>query len=180
MPEVVVVGFKANIHRASGVLDELRVLDDKWIRDLSEAVALHRQNNGLVKMDQTYKPTGRRASDGGGTIGLLIGASLSIPYLEDSSQSVSEGVLAASGLARIGIAGVEASFWNDTLGIRESFFEQAGQVVLPGDSAIFAMLEVLDSGFAATRFQRYGGTILSLSISDQQQMMMQRLIKDSS
>jgi uncharacterized membrane protein len=178
MPELFVVGFRDNIHRASGVLDELRVLDDQWIRDLADAVAVHRDVDGTVAMDQGYRPTGRRAAEWGGTLGVLIGVSLSIPYLAGGSGSIAEGVMTAAGLARVGLGGVEVSFWKDTLGIPEEFLKPAGQQVLPGDSAIFAILDAFDSAPAARGFQRYGGTILQLSLDAHLRSRILRLLED--
>ena len=179
MLEILVVGFKGNVHRASGILDELRVLDDKWILDLADAVAVHRKVDGSVAMDQSYRPTGRRAAEWGSTIGLLIGATLSVPFIGDACPMVSEGVMTAAGLGRIGIAGVDASFWAGVLWIGQNFVELAGQLVLPGDSAIFAILEVDDAAPATMRFQKYGGTILHLSLSIEQQSKITRLLENS-
>jgi len=178
MPEILVVTFKENLYRASGVLDELRVLDDKWILDLEDAIALHRDHDGAVGMDQNYQPTGRRSREWGAALGLLIGASLSIPFMATGNASVAEGVLIAASLGRTGTTGVDASIWEDTLGISREFFERVSQLVLPGDSAIYAILETAGSEVASSRFQRYGGAVLTLTISIEQQQKIQRLLRD--
>lgn len=179
MPEILVVGFKNNIHRASGVLDELRVLDDKWILDLADAVAAHRDIGGMVAMDQCYQPTGRRTGEWGGTIGVLLGAALSIPFLKGGTGAVADGVMTAAGLARVGIAGVEVSFWSDTLGINADFFKQASDLAHPGDSTIYMVLESLEPAAVSARFQRYGGTVLHLSLKWEHQMKIERLLAES-
>jgi len=178
MTELLVAGFPGDIHRASGVLDDLRVLDDPWLLELADAVAVHRDITGLVTMDQSYRPTGRRAAEWGRCLGILIGASLSIPFLADACPFVEEGVVTAAGLGRIGIAGVDASFWEKTLGIPQNFFEQAAELVLPGNSAIYAVLEVSDPDMATGRFLNYGGKILHLPLSSQQQRNLERLLRD--
>jgi uncharacterized membrane protein len=178
MPEILVVGFRENIHRAAGVLDELRVLDDKWILDLADAVAIHRDPDGAVAMDQCYQPTGRRTGEWGGTLGVLLGASLSIPSLKDGAGAIADGVLTAAALARVGLAGIDASFWTDALGISTDFFQGATRLVPPGDSAIYAVLEALDPALAASRFQRYGGTPLHLSLGWEQQVKVERILRE--
>jgi len=178
MTELLVAGFQGDIHRASGVLDDLRVLDDQWILELADAVAVHRDITGLVSMDQSYQPTGRRAAEWGRCLGILIGASLSIPFLANACPFVEEGVVTAAGLGRIGIAGIDASFWEKTLGIPQNFFEQAAQLVLPGNSAIYAVLEVSDADIAGQRFVSYGARILQLSLRPQQQRNIDRLLRE--
>src|SRR5208282_2655820 len=100
MAELLVVGFQDNLHRASGVLDELRVLDDKWILELADIVAVHRDIDGALVMDQSYQPTGGRADDWGGTLGLLIVATLSISSIGSASVVVGEGAITAAALTR--------------------------------------------------------------------------------
>ena len=177
MPELLVVGFKDNLHRAVGVLDELRVLDDTWILDLAEAVALHREHNGNITMDQSYQPTGRHAEDWSGELGLMIGASLSCPILRNGSEAVAEGVVAAAGLARVEPAGVDARWWRQRLDVSETFLDGVSQIMLAGDSAIYAVIEAQDPIEAIHRFQRYGGLVLSESLDRSQQAKWKRLIK---
>jgi len=178
MAELLVIGFQGNIHKASQVLDELRVLDDNWLLELADAVAVYRDLNGFVTMDRSYQPTGRRAGDWGRPLGIVIGASLSIPFLANACPFVEEGVVTAAGLGRIGIGGIDASFWEHTLGIPRTFFEQAAKLVLPGDSAIYAVLEAFESTKASARFQGYGGVVLKLSLSTKQQTKIERLLSD--
>ena len=177
MPELLVVGFKDNLHRAVGVLDELRVLDDTWILDLAEAVALHREHNGTVSMDQSYQPTGRHTGDWSGVLGLMIGASLSCPILRNGGKAVAEGVVAAAGLARGKSSGVDARWWGQRLDVSETFLDGVSQIVLAGDSAIYAVIEAQDPIEAIHRFQRYGGLVLRESLDHLQQAKWKLLIK---
>jgi uncharacterized membrane protein len=179
MAEILVASFQDNIHRASGVLDELRVLDEEWILELADSVAVHRDIDGSVAMDQSYQPTGRRAAEWGATLGLIIGASLSIPLLLGASPVVAGGAVMAADLARREITGVRPSYWRDLLEIPAEFFERASQLVKPGNSAIFAILEGSDATLAASRFQRYGGTILDLTLTSQQHANIKRLLKNA-
>jgi uncharacterized membrane protein len=178
MPELVVVSFVDNVHRAAGVLDELRVLDDSWILDLANAIAVHRGADGAVEMDQSYQPTGRGATEWSGILGFLIGASLSIPFLTNASSMVAEGVITSAALARVGFAGTDASFWMQRFDIPYEFTSNVSQAVLPGNSAIFAMIDATDVTQISEQFQRYGGRIVPLSLSREQQRNIERLLAD--
>lgn len=178
MPELIVVSFVDNVHRAAGVLDELRVLDDTWILDLANAIALHRGPDGVVEMDESYQPTGRGATEWSGILGFLIGASLSIPFLTNASSIVAEGVITSAALARVGFAGTDASFWMKRFDISTEFTSDVSQAVMPGNSAIFAIIDAIDAMQVSERFQRYGGRIARLSLSREQQRNIERLLTD--
>ena len=79
MVALIVISLRDNLHRASAVLDGLRVLDGEWISELRDALAVHRDLVGERRMDQTYQPTSYRAAGWEGALGLLIGATLSFP-----------------------------------------------------------------------------------------------------
>jgi len=42
MSELIAVGFKQDMYRASAVLNKLSAMDDKWVVDLHDAVAVYR------------------------------------------------------------------------------------------------------------------------------------------
>ncbi len=182
MVQLLIVSFQDNLHRASGVLDELRVLDDRWILELADMVAVHRDMDGALVMDQSYQPTGGKAGDWGGALGLLIAATLSVSSIEDASLVVAEGAILGAALPRAGIGGASvaasASLWADVFGIPVEFIEEAGQLVRPGNSAIYAILEASNPELAAARFQRYGGAILHVTLSTQQQVKIGQYLRD--
>lgn len=169
MAKLFVIGFKDNPFRASGVLDELRVLDDDWVLNLRDAVAVHRDVEGKLHMDQSYQPTGHQGAEWGGALGLLIGATLAIPFTAGASAAVAAGAVAAGALtgAAAGAAslGLDARFWKDEFGLPEDFVQGVNSLIEPGSSAIYAVLESSDSDLVVGRFQAYGGTVLQLPLS---------------
>jgi uncharacterized membrane protein len=183
MAELVVVGFKDNIHRASGVLDELRVLDDKWILELRDAVAVHRDLDGALKMDQSYQPTGRQGAGWGSALGLLIGATLAIPFTAGTSAAVAAGAMAAAALsgATMGatVAGLDALLWKDTFGISNDFIREVSKLLTPGSSAIYAILETTDSSIVVGHFQAYGGMIQRTTLSKTQQAEIEKFLRSA-
>ena len=80
MAELIVVGFKKDMYRASEVLNQLLALNDDWVVDLHDAVAVYRDYNGKLRVDQSYQMTTGDGAALGGLWGLLIGATLAIPF----------------------------------------------------------------------------------------------------
>ena len=66
MAQLIVVGFKKDMYRASEVLNQLQDMDDDWVVDLHDAVAVYRDYNGKLRVDQSYQmSTGEGAGWGG-------------------------------------------------------------------------------------------------------------------
>ena len=80
MAELIVVGFKKDMYRASEVLNNLSDLNNDWVVDLHDAVAVYRDNKGKLRVDQSYQMTTGEGAAWGGLWGLLIGATLAIPF----------------------------------------------------------------------------------------------------
>ena len=183
MEELVVVGFAGNMQRASGVLDELRVLDDEWISQMEDAVAVHRSEDGKLVMDQSYRPTGREGAAWGGALGLLIGATVAIPFTAGASAAVAAGALAAGALGGVALGattgGLDAVFWKDELGVPEDFVRQASSLVEPGSSAIYAVLDSDEPELVVARFQGYGGKVLRTSLTKDQKMRIEAALRRS-
>jgi uncharacterized membrane protein len=140
MANLIVVGFKKDLFRASQVLNQLAELNDAWTVDLRDAVAVYRDYNGKLRVDQSYlATTGEGAGWGAvwGSLGAIGGA-------------------------------VDSEWWKDTVGISEEFVHDVGAMVQPGDSAIFTMIRSADPDFVANVFRGYGGTILRSSLTKEQ------------
>jgi hypothetical protein len=95
MAELIVVGFKNNMYRASEVLNELLSMNDDWVLDLHDAVAVYRDFNGKLRVDQSYQMTTGQGAALGGLWGLLIGATLAIPFTAGASAAAAAGAIAA-------------------------------------------------------------------------------------
>jgi uncharacterized membrane protein len=55
--ELIVVGFKKDMYRASEVLNDLMRLDDDWMVDLHDAVAVYWDYGAKLRVDQSYQMT---------------------------------------------------------------------------------------------------------------------------
>ena len=172
MAQLIVVGFKKDMYRASEVLNQLLSMGDSWAVDLHDAVAAYRDYNGKLRVDQSYQMTTGEGAGWGGLMGSLIGLTLAIPFTGGATAPAA-GALAAGALAGgalgAGAGALDASWWKDEFGIPDEFVKQIGTMVQPGDSAIFALLRTADPAFVAEQFRGYGGTILSTTLTRNQQ-----------
>jgi len=179
MPQLIVVGFKKDMYRASEVLNKLSSLD-KWEVDLRDAVAVYRDYDGNLRVDQSYRLTTGGGAGWGAFWGLLIGALIVMPFTAGTSGAVLAGTLAAGafGGGVLGATGgaVGASRWKDEFGIPEDFAKGVGGMVDRGDSAILALLRTVDPLQVAEEFRGYGGTVLQTTLTDEQSAKVQAIL----
>jgi uncharacterized membrane protein len=183
MAELIVVGFKKDMYRASEVLNELMELNDDWIVDLHDAVAVYRDYSGKLRVDQSYQMTTGEGAGWGALWGLMIGSILAIPFTAGASAAaagaaVATGAISGTALGA-GLGAADASSWKDEFGIPDDFVQQVGALVQLGDSAIFAILRVGNPDVVADQFRGYGGTILRTTLSRDQQAKVEKVLSAS-
>ena len=167
MAELIVVGFKKDMYRASEVLNTLQEMNENWVVDLHDAVAVYRDYSGKLRVDQSYQMTTGEGAAWGGLLGGMIGAMLAIPFTAGASAVAAAALAtgAVSGTALGATAGaLDAESWKADYGISDEFVQRVGTMVQPGDSAIFALLRSLDPELVAAQFKGYGGTILRTTL----------------
>ena len=172
MPQLIVVGFKKDMYRASEVLNRLQNMDDDWVVDLHDAVAVYRDYNGKLRVDQSYQMTTGEGAGWGGLWGSLIGLTLAIPFTGGATApaaAVLAAGAAAGGALGAGAGAIDASWWKDEFGIPDDFVKQVGALIQPGDSVIYALLRTANPDIVADAFRGYGGTILRTTLSRDQQ-----------
>src|SRR5271166_3128967 len=181
--ELIVVGFKKDMYRASEVLNELLDLNDDWVVDLHDAVAIYRDYKGKLRVDQSYQMTTGEGAALGGLWGLLIGATLAIPFTAGASAAAAAGAVAAGAIGGTalgaGLGAADASSWKEEFGIPDEFVQRVGALVQPGDSAIYAILRTADPDIVADQFRGYGGTILRTTLSRDQQAKVEKVLSKS-
>jgi uncharacterized membrane protein len=179
MSNLIVVGFKKDMFRASQVLNQLNELDADWVIELHDAVTVYRDYSGKLRVDQTYITTGEGAA-WGGLWGSLIGLTLAIPFTAGASAAVAAGALAAGALGggALGAASgaLDVGWWRDTVGISEDFVREVGAMVQPGDSAIFVLIRRADPAYVADQFRGYGGTVLRSTLTKEQTERVQAVL----
>ena len=180
MAELIVVGFKKDMYRASDVLNQLQRMNEDWAVDLHDAVAVYRNYNGKLRVDQSYQMTTGEGAGWGGLWGSLIGATLAIPFTAGASAAAAAGAIAAGvlggGAIGAGTGAIDASWWKDEFGIPDDFVQQVGAMIQPGDSAIYALLRTANPDVVAEQFRGYGGTILSTTLSRDQQNKVENVL----
>jgi len=178
--KLIVVGFKKDMYRASKVLNELQSMNDDWVVDLHDAVAVYRDTNGKLRVDQSYQMTTGEGAAWGGFMGSLIGLTLAAIPFTGGASAAAAGVLAAgaAGGAALGAGAgaLDASWWKDEFGIPDDFVKQVGLMIQPGDSAIYALLRTADPEILADQFRGYGGTILTTTLSRDQQAKVEKVL----
>ena len=178
MAELIVVGFKKDMYRASEVLNTLQDMNDSWVVDLHDAVAVYRDYNGKLRVDQSFQMTTNEGAAWGGLFGGLIGALLAAPFTGGASVAAVLAAGSLSGVALGAAAGaVDAQTWKEDYGISEDFVQRVGTMVQPGDSAIFALLRSLDPDLVAAQFKGYGGTILRTTLNPAQQAKVEQTLQ---
>ncbi|QHD69628.1 DUF1269 domain-containing protein [Sphingobium yanoikuyae] len=180
MSELIVIGFKQDMYRASHVLDELRALDYDWVIDLRDAVAVYRNRHGELRLDQSYGNTVGEGAGWGFLWGSLIGGLLAIPFTAGASAAGAAGALAVGALGggTLGAIGgaADADWWQNEIGLSETFVRDVGSLVDRGDSAIFALLRSADPIYATERLAGYGGTILRTTLTSEQTAKLQKVL----
>src|SRR5499433_2818739 len=166
MAELIVVGFKKDMYRASEVLNTLQDMNDSWTVDLNDAVAVYRDYSGKLRVDQSYQMTTGEGAAWGGLFGGLIGAMLAAPFTAGASVGAVLAAGSLSGVALGATAGaIDAETWKEDYGISDDFVQRVGTMVQPGDSAIFALLRSIDPELVAAQFKGYGGTMLRSTLN---------------
>ena len=93
MAELMVVGFKQDVRRASEVLELLGRSSPDWAVDLRDALAVYRDDNGRLLVDQSYRKTSREGAAWGGFFGAFLGALVVAPF---TGGAASAAILAAA------------------------------------------------------------------------------------
>jgi uncharacterized membrane protein len=154
MAELIVVGFKKDKHRASEVLNTLQEMNNSWVVDLHDAVAVYRDEKGKLRVDQSYQMTTGEGAAWGGLFGGLMGALLAASFTGGASVAA---VLTAGSLSGVALGAtlgaIDVETWKEDYGISEDFVQRVGMMVQPVDSAIFALLRTIDPELVAAQFK---------------------------
>jgi uncharacterized membrane protein len=167
MAELIVVGFKKDMFRASEALNMLKDMNSSWIVDLHDAVAVYRDYDGKLRVDQSYQATTGQGAGWGGLFGGLIGALLAAPFT--GGASAAGAVIAAGSLTGVALGStlgaIDAQSWKDEYGISEDFVQRVSALLQPHDSALFVLARTIDADAVADAFKGFGGTVLRTTLT---------------
>jgi uncharacterized membrane protein len=169
MAELMVVGFRQDVRRASEVLGLVRRANPEWTVDLRDAMAVYRDDHGRLLVDQSYRKTTREGAAWGGLFGAFLGALVVAPF---TGGAASAGILAlasAGGMAAGAKAGAsEAESITGDFSIPEPFIRTVSTMIQRGDSAAVVLLRVVDPDRLARQFEVSAGTVLRTKIDAEQ------------
>jgi uncharacterized membrane protein len=178
MAELIVVGFKKDMYRASEALNMLQDMNASWMVDLSDAVAVYRDYKGKLRVDQSYQMTTGEGAAWGGLFGGLMGAIIAAPFTGGASVAA---VLAAGSLSGVAlgatVGAIDAESWKEDYGISEDFVDRVGSMVQPGDSAVFVLARTINPDLVADAFHGYGGTILRTTLNETQRARVEKTLQ---
>jgi uncharacterized membrane protein len=181
MSNLVVVGFEKERFKATEALNKLRQLDYDWAGQLDDAVAVYRGLSGVVVVDQSYELTAGEGAGWGALWGSLIGL-ISAIFTGGATLPAAAAIAAAGTLGGAavgaGIGGVSAKWWKDEFGISDDFVRLVGEMLEPGDSAIFAVLDGFGDNFQNV-FEGFGGKVLMTSLSDEQKEKIENVLNQA-
>jgi uncharacterized membrane protein len=80
---------------------------------------------------------------------------------------VAAGLVGGGALGAAGGA-LDANWWKNEAGIADEFVYEAGRLIEPGDSAIFALLRTADPDYVDAQFRGYGGIVLRSTLTKEQ------------
>jgi uncharacterized membrane protein len=166
------------MYRASEALNMLQDMNSSWVVDLNDAVAVYRDYQGKLRVDQSFQMTTGEGAGWGGLFGGLIGAMLAAPFTGGASAAA---VLAAGSLSGVALGAtfgaIDAESWKDDYGISEDFVDQVSTMIQPGDSAAFVLARTINPTLVADAFKGYGGTILRTTLNDEQRAKVEKTLQ---
>src|SRR5262245_24905669 len=94
MEDLIVVTYN-NESKAQETINVLRSLNDNWIVNLYDAVAVSRDINGKLNVDDSYQLTSKEGAGWGILWGTLIGGLVFAPFTGGLSTAAAAGTVAA-------------------------------------------------------------------------------------
>lgn len=182
MSELIVVGFKKDMYRASEALNQVQDLNKTWDLDLRDAVAVYRDYDGKLRVDQSYQMTTGQGAAWGGLFGGLMGALLAAPFTAGASVAgAAAAVIGAGSLGGVALGAslgaIDAGTWKEDYGISEDFVQRVGALLQPLDSAVFVLVRKVNPDGVAEAFRGYGGTVLRTSLSEKQRARVEKTLQ---
>ena len=147
MCDLVAVAYDSEA-TAREVLDTLRRLQTEHVVELEDGVVVTKNEDGKIKLHQSFSPTGAGAA-GGALWGGLIGLIFLAPLLG-----------AAIGAAAGGAAGALTD-----VGVDDKFMKELGQKLEPGGAALIVLVRRSTPDKVLPEIQKYGGHVLQSSLS---------------
>jgi len=182
MEDLIVVTYN-NEHSAMDNMQTLRTLSYDWIVDIHDAVAVARDAEGKLHIQDSYKPTTGAGVGWGVLLGTVLGGLALAPFTAGLSTAAAAGAVAAGAVGGASIGGLTgaavASTDKEDTGVSEDFVAEVSNTIKRGESAIFALVESHDPEQVAGYFRGTGGKILRTNLSLYEQERVQQILSGS-
>jgi uncharacterized membrane protein len=175
MEDLIVVTYK-NEYAAEETMQTLRNLEDGWMVDIHDAVAVARDADGKLHIQDSYKATTQAGAGWGVLLGTILGGLALVPLTGGLSAAAAAGTVAA-GAAFGGIGGAAIASWNKQAdGVSDDFVSTVSDTIRRGQSAIFALVESHDPDQVLEYFRGTGGTVIRTNLSLYEQERIQQIL----
>src|SRR3954466_14961307 len=158
MAELVAIGYPDET-TAAAAAEEVKVLAQDLIIEPDAVAVIVRDKEGKYKVTTSHHPVGGGAS-WGMFWGLLFGLLFFIPVF---------GMAVGAGLGAL-MGKVEKT------GINKEFIDQVRELLQPGTSALFMVVEKVTPDKAVEGLSHYGGTVLKSSLSRDAESQLQEAL----
>jgi uncharacterized membrane protein len=156
MADLIAIGYDDET-TADKAVEEVHRLEGDLIIEADAVAAIVRDGNGNFHVHTTHAPTTGTGATWGMFWGLLFGILFFVPVF---------GMAVGAGLgALMGHFGKES--------IDKNFQDQVRDLLKPGTSALFMVVEKVTPDKAVAGLSQYGGTVLKTSLSEEQTAKLQ-------
>jgi len=179
MEDLIVVTYE-NEYSAVENMAKLRSLDEDWVVDIHDAVAVARDADGKLQIQDSYKPTAGEGAGWGVLLGTVLGGLALAPFTGGLSAAAAAGAVTAGAVGGATIGGITgavvAAGDKDTSGVSEEFVSEVTDTIKRGQSALFALVESHDPEQVARYFKGTGGTIIRTNLSPAEQTRAEQIL----
>ena len=162
MADLIAIGYDDET-TADDAVAEVHKLEGDLIIEADAVAAIVRDGSGNFHVHTTHGPTAGGGATWGMFWGLLFGILFFVPVF---------GMAVGAGLgALFGHFGKES--------IDDSFLDQVRDMLKPGTSALFMVVEKVTPDKAVAALSQYGGTVLKTSLSEEQTKKLQDALHGS-
>jgi uncharacterized membrane protein len=168
MEDLIVVAYE-NEYSAVENMATLRNLQEDWEVEIHDAVAVARDAEGKLHIQDSYKATVGQGAGRGVLLGTILGGLALAPFTGGLSTTIAAGAVAAGAAGGASLGGLTGAMIaaddRDANGISEKFVGQVSDTIKRGQSAIFVLVESHDPERFAKYFRGTGGEILHTNLS---------------
>lgn len=179
MADMIAAVYK-NQYRAMENMARLRKLDEDWLVDIQDAVAVARDANGKLHIQDSFKPTPQAGAGWGALLGTVLAGLALAPFTGGLSAATAAGGIAAGTVGGATLGGLTGAAVAETdkvqHGLSEEFVTEVSDAIKRGQSAIFALVEVHDPDYVANYFRGTGGRIIRTSLGPHEQQRLQEIL----